>query len=132
MKRLIEKINELLFNFQIKSRFKVDKKARKVCMWCGKDLSNEDKSKYGMWVSGNGETTYDCNDCSEELNKRKEKAVGGFCFKRKWGKAVSIADCCNCYKNSPQQYSECEKLLKNTEDNFRIERQKASYELTEQ
>ena len=130
MKKLIEKINELLFDFQIKSRFKIDKKAQKVCMWCGKDLSNEDVSMYGIWVSGDGTTTYECHDCSEKLSKIKEKAVGDFCTKRKWGKTPSIEDCCDCYEYSPQQYYECSKLLKNVEDYFRIERQKASCELT--
>lgn len=110
----------MLFDFQMKRQFKINQKAPKVCMWCGKNLSNEDESTYGIWVSGDGNTTYDCNECSDNLKNLKEKAIEEFCIKRRWKKKESIEDCCSCYEYSPQQYYKCEELQRNVEDKYRL------------
>ena len=118
--RLVRKINEILFDFQMKRRFKINPKSPKICMWCGKNLSNEDKSTYGIWVSGDGNTTYDCNECSDKLKNLKEEAIEKFCIKRRWKKKESIEDCCRCYEYTPQQYYKCEELQRNVEDKYRL------------
>ena len=51
-------------------------------MWCNKNLLNEPRSSYGIWVDGYNNTYYECNDCKNKLHKEKEEMLNKYCIYR--------------------------------------------------
>lgn len=111
LKKTIDKVNEKLFDHQIKKAFPVDKKAPKICMYCNKDLNCKD-SKYGIEVCSDGATSYYCKECDDELREIRENYLDENCPYRVWHhEDAPLEVCCNCTNH-------CHKELRKIEEDF--------------
>lgn len=92
---MLEKINSLFIDMQLKKCFKPKHKKEKICMYCKENINEK---QYGFWVDRNGNTQYTHIGCEEKHEKLINTKMKEICDVYKWNKKPSIERCLNCYK----------------------------------
>lgn len=121
-KSQLDKINNFLFDSQIKHRFKPNNKQKKLdynCKYCGKKIQKQNGKliEVTYWVDGNGNISdVACINCSRKLDEFiKEKQIEICPFKREIGDFFYCFEKCTlreeCMGMFTQNYAE-EKLIK--------------------